>query len=167
MIFPNYTQGGNVEVNNRTKFAFEGTVKALKNAGVLDNFKVDAGPANIGIDVDLSDPTGSVSRLIESRGDVVGAFMNDGVALGNALSQLGMGGKVCAFSFDIDPKRKEFIKEGVLTGSLGQQPFLQGFWPVMQLYLQIDRGVTAADLDTKGQLVTKANVDKVGTRYEN
>ena len=167
VIFPNYTQGGNVEVNNRTKYAFEGTVKALKDAGVLDNFKVDAGPANIGIDVDLSDPTGSVSRLIESRGDVVGAFMNDGVALGNALSQLSMGGKVCAFSFDIDPKRKEFIKEGVLTGSLGQQPFLQGFWPVMQLYLQIDRGVTAADLDTKGQLVTKANVDKVGTRYEN
>ena len=50
------------------------------------------------------------------------------------------------------------IKAGALTGSLGQQPFLQGFWPVMQLYLQIDRGVAAANLDTVRQLVTKDNV---------
>ena len=47
---------------------------------------------------------------------------------------------------------------GALTGSLGQQPFLQGFWPVMQLYLQIDRGISAANLDTRAQLVTKDTV---------
>ena len=59
------------------------------------------------------------------------------------------------------------IRSGALDGALGQQPFLQGFWPVTQLYLQIDRGVSAADLDTKAQLVTKANVDTVGKRFEN
>ncbi len=53
------------------------------------------------------------------------------------------------------------------VGSLGQQPFLQGFYPIVQLYLQIDRGVSAADLDTKAQLVTKANVGNIGKRYEN
>ncbi len=37
----------------------------------------------------------------------------------------------------------------------------------MQLYLQIDRGVSAADLDTKAQLVTKANVGAIGKRFEN
>ena len=37
----------------------------------------------------------------------------------------------------------------------------------MQLYLQIDRGISAANLDTRAQLVTKADVDKVGKRYEN
>jgi simple sugar transport system substrate-binding protein len=53
------------------------------------------------------------------------------------------------------------------TGALGQQPFLQGFWPVMQLYLEIDRGISAANLDTRAQLVTGDNVDAVGKRFEN
>ena len=52
------------------------------------------------------------------------------------------------------PSRRR-LKSGDLTGALGQQPFLQGFWPVMQLYLQIDRGISAANLDTRAQLVTK------------
>ena len=56
---------------------------------------------------------------------------------------------------------------GDLTGALGQQPFLQGFWPVMQLYLQIDRGISAANLDTRAQLVTKETVGNVGKRFEN
>mgnify|MGYP000544131976 CR=1 FL=1 len=59
------------------------------------------------------------------------------------------------------------MKTGYIQLTIDQQPFLQGFWPVMQLYLQIDRGISAANLDTRAQLVTKADVDKVGKRYEN
>ena len=76
-------------------------------------------------------------------------------ALGDAISQLKKNGQICAFGFDLGPKQQEQIRTGALTGSLGQQPFLQGFWPVMQLYLQIDRGISAANLDTRAQLVTK------------
>jgi len=61
-------------------------------------------------------------------------------AIGDAVAQLNMGDKVCSYGFDLGPKQQEQIKSGALDGALGQQPFLQGFWPVMQLYLQIDRG---------------------------
>ena len=71
------------------------------------------------------------------------------------------------YGFDLGPKQLEQIKTGALQGSLGQQPFLQGFYPVMQLYLQLDRNIAAANLDTRAQLVTKDNVDKVGKRFEN
>jgi simple sugar transport system substrate-binding protein len=37
----------------------------------------------------------------------------------------------------------------------------------MQLYLEIDRGIAAANLDTRAQLVTSENVGDVGSRYEN
>jgi simple sugar transport system substrate-binding protein len=37
----------------------------------------------------------------------------------------------------------------------------------MQLYLQIDRGIAAANLDTRAQLVTQEDVEKVGKRFEN
>ena len=44
---------------------------------------------------------------------------------------------------------------------------VQGFWAVMQLYLEIDRGISAANLDTRAQLVTKDSVGDVGKRFEN
>ena len=37
----------------------------------------------------------------------------------------------------------------------------------MQLYLQIDRGIAAANLDTRAQLVTQETVGNVGKRFEN
>jgi simple sugar transport system substrate-binding protein len=85
----------------------------------------------------------------------------------DAVTQSSMQNKICSFGYDLGPKQQEGLKTGALTGSLGQQPFMQGFWPVMQLYLTIDRGATAANLDTSAQLVTKDNVDKIGKRFEN
>jgi simple sugar transport system substrate-binding protein len=170
IIFPSTTTLGNVEVNNRITAAFTATVATLAVAGKLGNFKVDAGPENIGIDVDANNPVGSVVSLIESRGDVVGVMGANGFvtpAIGDAVAQLKIGDKVCSYGFDLGPKQQEQIKTGALDGALGQQPFLQGFWPVMQLYLQIDRGVSAANLDTRAQLVTKDNLGQVGTRFEN
>ena len=170
IIFPSTTTLGNVEVNNRITAAFTATVATLAVAGKLGNFKVDAGPENIGIDVDANNPVSSIVSLIESRGDVVGIMGANGFvtpAIGDAVAQLNMGDKVCSYGFDLGPKQQEQLKSGALDGALGQQPFLQGFWPVMQLYLQIDRGIAAANLDTRAQLVTKDTVDKVGKRYEN
>ena len=170
ILFPNTTTMGNVEVNNRTIAAFEATVAALSAAGRLDDFVVDAGPENIGIDVDQKNLVGSTVSLIESRGDVVGLMGTNAAttpAIGDAVAQLGLEDKICAFGFDLGPKMLDQIKSGALDGSLGQQPFLQGFYPIVQLYLQIDRGVAAADLDTKAQLVTKDNVEAVGKRFEN
>jgi simple sugar transport system substrate-binding protein len=170
IILPSTTTLGNVEVNNRITAAYEAIVKGLNAAGTLANFKVDAGPENIGIDVNANDIVPSIVSLIESRGDVVGAFAANGFvtpALGDAITQLNKQGQLCAFGFDLGPKQQEQIKTGALTGSLGQQPFLQGFWPVMQLYLTIDRGIQAANLDTRAQLVTKDTVDTVGKRFEN
>ncbi len=76
-------------------------------------------------------------------------------------------GQVCAYAFELSPATRELIKTGALDGSIGQQPFVQGFWPVMQLYLEIDRGIAATHLDTLSQFITKDNVDQIGVRYEN
>jgi len=170
ILFPSQTTVGNVEVNNRVTAAFEATVKVLNDAGKLGNFTVDAGADQIGIAVNDQDIAGSIVTLIESRGDVVGIFGPNGAvtpAIVDAVTQQGMENEICTFGYDLGPKQLEGIKTGALTGSLGQQPFLQGFWPVMQLYLQIDRGVAAANLDTRAQVVTNANVETVGKRYEN
>lgn len=170
IILPSSTAMGNIEVNNRVTAAFNAIVKTLQDAGKLQNFKVDAGPENVGVDANPQDPVNSIISLFESRGDVVGAFTANNVftpALAKAVAQMGKTGEICAYGFDLGPAQQEAIRSGDLTGSLGQQPFLQGFWPVMQLYLQIDRGISAANLDTRAQLVTKETVDQVGKRFEN
>ena len=170
ILFPSQTTAGNVEVNNRVTAAFTATVKALNDAGKLDNFTVDAGADQIGIAVNDQDIAGSIVTLIELRGDVVGIFGPNGAvtpAIVDAVTQKKMENQICTFGYDLGPKQLEGIGSGALTGSLGQQPFIQGFWPVMQLYLQIDRGVAAANVDTRAQVVTKDNVSTVGKRYEN
>jgi simple sugar transport system substrate-binding protein len=170
IVLPNSTAMGNVEVNNRVTSAYGAIVAALKSAGKLDAFKVDAGPEGVGVDADPNDPVNAIVSLFESRGDVVGAFAGNNVftpALAKAVAQTGMTGKICAYGFDLGPAQQQALASGDLTGALGQQPFLQGFWPVMQLYLQIDRGIAAANLDTRAQLVTKDTVGVVGKRFEN
>jgi simple sugar transport system substrate-binding protein len=170
IILPNATEMGNIEVNNRVTAAYNAIVKALGAAGKLENFKVDAGPESVGISTDMNDPVNGIISHIESRGDVVGAFAGNNVftpALAKAVAQTGNTGKMCAYGFDLGPAQQEAIASGDLTGALGQQPYLQGFWPVMQLWLEIDRGISAANLDTRAQLVTKDTIGAVGGRYEN
>lgn len=170
IILPNDTAMGNIEVNNRVTSAYNAIVKSLNDAGKLSNFKVDAGPESVGVTADMNDPVNSIISLIESRGDVVGAFAGNNVftpALAKAVAQTGNTGKMCAYGFDLGPAQQEALRSGDLTGALGQQPFLQGFWPVMQLWLEIDRGISAANLDTRAQLVTEASVGDVGKRFEN
>jgi simple sugar transport system substrate-binding protein len=170
ILFPSQTTAGNVEVNNRVVAAFDAVVNALNDAGKLANFTIDAGPEKIGIAVNDQDIPGSIVTLLESRGDVIGIFGPNGAvtpAIVTAITQTKKEGQICAFGYDLGPPILEGLRSGALTGSLGQQPFLQGFWPVMQLYLQIDRGIAAANLDTRAQVVTKENVETVGKRFEN
>ncbi|MDO8304102.1 MAG: substrate-binding domain-containing protein, partial [Sedimentisphaerales bacterium] len=134
IVIPSDTAMGNIEVNNRVTAAFNAIVAGLKAAGTLDNFKVDAGPENVGVQTDMNDPVNGIVSLFESRGDVVGAFAPNGVftpALLKAVAQTKMTGKICAYGFDLGPPQQAALKSGDLTGSLGQQPFIQGFWPVM------------------------------------
>ncbi len=170
IIFPSQTTAGNVEVNQRVTAAYQAALKVLNDAGKLANFTVDAGDEQIGISVNDQDIAASIVTYIELRGDVIGIFGPNGAvtpAIVDAVTQTGMQNKVCTYGYDLGPKQLEGISTGALTGSLGQQPFIQGFWPVMQLYLQIDRGVSAANVDTRAQLVTEDNVGTVGKRHEN
>ena len=168
ILLPSSTAMGNIEVNNRVTSAFNAIVAKLQEQGKRE-LQGRRRPENTGIDTNLNDPVNGIVSLFESRGDVVGALAGNNVftpALAKAVAQMGKTGEICAYGFDLGPAQ-EALRSGDLTGALGQQPFLQGFWPVMQLYLQIDRGIAAANLDTRAQLVTKDTVELVGKRFEN
>lgn len=70
-------------------------------------------------------------------------------------------GKLCAGGFDLSAPTAQAIKEGWVAVVLDQQPFLQGFLPIMQLYLAKKFGFAGMNVDTGAALITKANVEQV------
>jgi simple sugar transport system substrate-binding protein len=70
-------------------------------------------------------------------------------------------GAICAGGFDLSEATVQGIKEGYIAVVLDQQPFLQGYLPIMQLYLTSKFGFAGLHIDTGAALITKENVDPV------
>lgn len=93
-------------------------------------------------------------------------------AVGQVVAKYGLKSKgVAAGGFDLNPKTLASVKAGDLDFTIDQQPYLQGFLPVLQLYLyKLSGGLVApAETDTGLVFVTKDNVDPYlakKTRYE-
>jgi simple sugar transport system substrate-binding protein len=69
------------------------------------------------------------------------------------------------------PSTLEYVQKGDLDFTIDQQPYLQGFYTVMVLFLfKISGGLTGpSDINTGLSFLTKANVDpfiKTESRYQ-
>jgi simple sugar transport system substrate-binding protein len=94
-------------------------------------------------------------------------------AIGTVVKKYGMRGKglKTAGGFDLIPETLASIKSGDLDYTIDQQPYLQGFLPVLYLYLyKLTGGLMSPSQTNTGLLfVTKDNVDPYQTtksRYE-
>lgn len=64
--------------------------------------------------------------------------------------------------FDLSPDILSAIKSGVITATVDQQPYIQGFQAVMELALYLKYGITPANINTSNRaLIDKSNVDQV------
>ena len=66
--------------------------------------------------------------------------------------------------FDVNPRIMENINAGLTTASMDQQPFLQGFLPVMFVAVNQRYGIQPSDLNTGVGIVDSSNAD-VATAY--
>ncbi len=106
--------------------------------------------------------------------DVKGMFTVDGSnwVLGEVMQQFGLRKKgIVAGGFDLIPKTLTAIDSGDLEFTIDQQPYLQGFYTVMEMFMWKASGglVGAADIDTGLSFITKGNVKPfltTETRYE-
>ena len=62
--------------------------------------------------------------------------------------------------FDTNPKIMKNIMEGKTTATMDQQPFWQGYLPVMFAAFEVRYGLHPADFDTGNNLIDKANGQK-------
>jgi simple sugar transport system substrate-binding protein len=101
--------------------------------------------------------------LLAHKSTTKGAFAVDAGStsvLGQALGAAGLAGKIPAGGFDTLGTTLSDIKKGTLDFTIFQDPYLQGFLPVLYLYLyNISGGVLhPPNTDTGLTVVTKDNV---------
>jgi len=112
--------------------------------------------------------------LLGNKAKLKGAFAVDAGStelLGPSLAATGLVGKIPAGGFDLTPGTLSAIQSGQIDFTIDQEPYLQGFLPVMYLYLfNLTGGLSLPpDTDTGLTFVTKSNVGpylKSKTTYE-
>jgi len=79
-----------------------------------------------------------------------------------ALKENGMAGNIFFATFDLNPDISKAIKDGVINFAIDQQPFLQGYLPVITLTNYLRYGVVPANSVLSGPgFVTKDNIKLV------
>jgi|SwirhisoilCB2_FD_contig_41_874901_length_1427_multi_7_in_0_out_0_1 simple sugar transport system substrate-binding protein len=122
----------------------------------------------------VTDELTAIDAYYNGHKDVAGMFAVDGGStqgLGETIDKYGLGGKIPTGGFDLEPKTLQEIQAGNLGFTTDQQPYLQGFIPVVQLFLYKLSGglMQPAETDTGLLFVTKDNVGpylNTQTRFE-
>lgn len=147
----------------------DGAAAAIKASGKAITYEEVATGATI--DVELP----KVKAYYLGHPDVKGMFAVDAGStqcIGQVMEEFGLAQKgVVGGGFDLVPRTLESINKGDLSFTIDQQPYLQGFYTVMEMVMYLASGglVGPADIDTGLKFVTKATVApylETKTRYE-
>ena len=82
-------------------------------------------------------------------------------AIGSVIEDNDLTGKVYGAGFDLTEGMLNHIKNGSVQVTCGQNPFLQGYYSVLECYMNVADGAPFIDINTGAQLVDSTNVDSV------
>lgn len=143
-----------------------------RGAGVI-KFMEEFKKANPGREVSIERIDSGTDLAITA--DRVGAYLNAHpdttayfdtgywhAAVARVLKDRGVPpGKVLLGGFDLVPEVLQQMKAGYVQVQVDQQPYMQGFMPVMEAYLAKTAGLAPADIDTGQGIVTPDQVDTI------
>jgi simple sugar transport system substrate-binding protein len=134
--------------------------------GAISAIKASGKPITVTQTATSTDPTQELS-IIDAyylgHKTVKGMYGSGGTttqSIGTVIKKYNQKGKVQGGGFDLIPQTLQYIDEGLLSFTIDQQPYLQGFYPVMQLFLyKLSGGLMFPSETNTGLLfVTKDNV---------
>lgn len=141
-------------------------------SGVM-NFIDDYADANPDRDVTLERIDSGTD--LATTADRVGAYLNANpettvyfdtgfwhAAVARALRDMGREpGDVLLGGFDLVPEVLREMQSGYVQVQVDQQPYMQGFIPVMQVYLAENFGLAPTDVDTGQGIILQGDVDQI------
>ncbi len=92
---------------------------------------------------------------------VLATGLTDTEAAGHAIERDFAGKGYAAAGFDLTPEILRMLKSGVLRMTIDQQPYGQGFYPVVQLALYCRYGIEPSNLDAGATIVTAKDADRL------
>ncbi len=148
----------------------QGGDRGQRTQGVLDAFE-KAGAKVIYQEIDAAtnaDPNAGTATFVGLMG------ANPGVKIvvtdhGGLTSNVGVyaqaaglaPGSVFFAGFDMSPNSAQAVKDGYQNLVIDQQPFLQGYLPILNICLTKKYGFSGLDINTAGAFVDASNVDLV------
>ena len=147
----------------------DGAIQAIEDSGANIEFE------EIATGAEVTEELNRIDAYYQGHKDVAGMFAVDagstqGVA--QVIQKYGLREQgVKGGGYDLTPKTVELLREGQIDFTIDQQPYLQGFYPVVQLYLyKISGGLTGpADTNTGLVFVTQDAASQyleTSSRYE-
>jgi simple sugar transport system substrate-binding protein len=92
---------------------------------------------------------------------ILGTGQADTEAAGMVIEKFYRDKGFWAAGFDLSPMTLQFIKDGYIRCTVDQQPYIQGFYPVVQLTHYLRYGIIPSDVDAGATIIDKSNVDQV------
>jgi simple sugar transport system substrate-binding protein len=148
----------------------DGAKQAIEAAGKGIKF------TSVATNADVTKGLSIIDAYVQGHQNVAGLLAVDAgstQAVGQVVKKYGLRGKglKVAGGFDLVPETLDSVKAGDLDYTIDQQPYLQGFLPVLYLYLyKLTGGLLSPSQTNTGLLfVTKDNVDpykSTKNRYE-
>jgi len=132
---------------------YDGAVSVLGSSYQVDEVATST--------VDGTELSTEKSYMLGHKSTLKGAFAVDSGSTANLAAALaGAGLKIPAGGFDTDPRTLAALNAGTVNFSIFQDPYLQGFLPVLYLYLYNLSGGQLAppDTDTGLTVLNKGNV---------
>src|SRR6185295_15691136 len=91
---------------------------------------------------------------------ILGTGQADTEAAGFAARSLGPMQPYVA-GFDLSPRIVDLMADGFIDATIDQQPYLQGFYPVVQLTLYLRYGLLPPSMDAGAAIVDRTNLGMV------
>lgn len=150
-------------------------VRGLRTKGVIDALEelgmtVDYIEISREVDADSSLGAPVVASYIAANPDVRMIVTDHGAltaSLGVFLEAAGVEpGEIFGAGFDLSPATVEAIRGGWVGAVLDQQPWLQGYLPVLQLALSEKYGFAGLHIDTGAAIIDETNVEFIAPLAE-
>ena len=116
----------------------------------------------------------TIDSYIPAHSTFKGFFAVDGGStqyVGQVIQKHNLNGKVKGGGYDLTPVTQQTLASGALQFTIDQQPYLQGFFPVLELYLyNVSQKLTGlADVNTGLKFLDKTTIapyNSTKSRYE-
>lgn len=136
-----------------------------RDKGFVEELKKYPGLAIVEHRVGNNQPSKALSDsedLLTRHPDLVGMFADnelEGDGAGTAVSEKGLGGKVCLVAFDTSDQEIKFVRTGIIDALIVQNPYMMGYAGVWYALAAAHGVVFPKYVDTGVSVVTKANID--------